>query len=186
MASFFETKAAKEALFRFPDVFEQAQVDWAKFKLGRVQGLFTASEAKEVLAWFRGFPRLWETVRPNWSENISPSQRRFAGRVDSFVAGVKASEGSGLGLLPIVIAGVIVVGGIAGALWAAGYIKKQYNVSRLIEGVTAGRISEKVLGEAVKEGPGLFGDVSGMIKWLVIGGVGLIIVLPALKVRYGQ
>lgn len=185
MASFFETQAARDAFFRFPDIFEQAQEDWAKFKIGRTQGLFTAEQAREVLVWFRDFPRLWKSLRPNWAENISASQRRFAERVDRFVSELEASRGlSGLGLIPIVIAGVVIVGGVAAALWAGGYIKKQNNISRLIEGVTAGRIPESVLREAVKETPGLFGEVSTLVKWLVIGGVGLLVVLPALKVRY--
>lgn len=185
MTSFFETEAAREAFYRFPDIFEQAKEDWARFKMGRAQGLFTAEQAREVLGWFRDFPRLWETLRPNWSENISETQRRFAERVDRFVSDVGAASGlSGLGLIPIVIAGVIIVGGVAAALWAGGYIKKQMNISRMIDGVTAGRISESALRESLKEQPGLFGDVSGMIKWLVIGGVGLFAVLPALKARY--
>lgn len=185
MASFFETQAARDAFFRFPDIFEQARVDWAKFRIGRAQGLFTAEQAKEVLAWYRDFPRLWETLRPNWAENPSPTQRRFAEHVDRFVYNLRAARGSGLGLAPLIIAGVVIVGGIASALWAGGYVKKQFNVSRLIEGVTAGHISESVLKEAVKEEPGLFGDVSGLIKWLVIGGVGLMVLVPALKARHG-
>ncbi len=90
-----------------------------------------------------------------------------------------------MGFPPVIIAGVLIVGGIAAALWAGGYIKKQMNISRMIEGVTAGRISESVLQEAIKEKP-LFGDISGTIKWIVIGGIGLIAVLPALKARYGR
>lgn len=185
MASFFETESAREAFYRFPDIFEQAQTDWAKFRIGRAQGLFTTEQSREILNWFRDFPRLWETLRPNWSENISPVQRRFAERVDRFVSDVGIASGlSGLGLIPIVVAGVIIVGGVAAALWAGGYIKKQMNISRMIEGVTAGQISESVLREAVKEKPPLFGEISGTIKWLVIGGVALLAVLPALKARY--
>lgn len=186
MESFFETQAARDAFFRFPDIYKQARIDWAKFKIGRAQGLFTAEQAREVLSWFRDFPRLWESLRPNWSENISEVQRRFAGHVDGFVSELRMSGGSGLGLAPLVIAGVLIVGGIAAALWAGGYIKKQFNLSRMIDGVTAGHISEDVLREAVEKEPGLFAGVSGAIKWIVIGGIGLIVVLPALKARYGR
>lgn len=154
--------------------------------MGRAQGLFTAEQAGQVLGWYRDFPRLWKSLRPNWSENPSPAQRRFAERVDVFVSDLRAAQGYGLGLLPIVIAGVVIVGGIAAALWAGGYVKKQFNISRLIEGVTAGRISESALQEALKEKPGLFGDVGGMLKWLVIVGVGLMVAVPALKARYGR
>ncbi len=86
MASFFETQAARDAFFRFPDIYEQAKKDWAKFRIGRAQGLFTAEQSREVLGWFKDFPRLWETLRPNWAENPSESQRRFARQVDSFVS----------------------------------------------------------------------------------------------------
>lgn len=185
MASFFETEAARDAFFRFPDIFQQAQLDWAKFRLGRAQGLFSADQAGTVLAWFRDFPRLWDSLHLNWTESKSETQRRFGARVDAFVAELQSPRGtSGLGLAPLVIAGVIIVGGVASALWAGGYIKKQFNVSRMIEGVTAGRISEDVLREAVEKEPGLFAGVSGMIKWIVIGAIGLLVVLPALKARY--
>lgn len=185
MASFFETEAARDAFFRFPDIFQQAHLDWVKFKLGRAQGLFTAEQAGTVLAWFRDFPRLWDSLRPNWVESTSETQRRFGARVDAFVAELKSpSSTSGLGLGPLVIAGVIIVGGVAAALWAGGYVKKQFNISRMIEGVTAGRISEDVLREAVEKEPGLFAGVGGMIKWIVVGGIALLVVLPALKLHY--
>lgn len=187
MASFFETEAARDAFFRFPDIFQQAKVDWIKFKLGRAQGLFSAEQTRDVLNWFRDFPRLWETLRSNWSESTAESQRRFAVLVDTFVSELKSpSMTFGLGIAPLVIAGVLIVGGVAAALWAGGYVKKQFNLSRMIEGVTAGHISEDVLREAVEKEPGLFAGVSGMIKWIVIGSIGLLVVLPALKARYGR
>ena len=187
MVSFFETEAAREAFYRFPDIYQQAKIDWVKFKLGRAQGLFSAEQTRDVLDWFRDFPRLWETLRSNWSESTAESQRRFAAHVDIFVSELRMRNGlSGLGLGPIIIAGVLIVGGVAAALWAGGYVKKQFNLSRMIDGVTAGRISEDVLREAVEKEPGLFAGVSGMIKWVVIGGIGLLVVLPALKARYGR
>ena len=187
MTSFFETEAAREAFYRFPDIFEQAQLDWAKFRIGRSLGLFTAEQTREVLNWFQGFPRLWEMLRPNWSENISESQRRFAAHVDLFVSDLGPAPGfSGLGLAPALIAGIAIVGGVAAALWAGGYIKKQNNVSRIIEAVTTGHISEDVLREAVGSEPGLFAGVSDMVKWLVVGSIGLLVALPALQARYGK
>jgi len=75
-----------------------------------------------------------------------------------------------LGIAPAVIAGVLIVGGAAAALWAIGYIKRQSNISRMIDGVTAGAIPSEVLVEAVKaeQDSGLFAGLAGAIGPLAL------------------
>jgi hypothetical protein len=179
---------AQELFYNFPDMFEQAQKDWVKFKLGLQNNLFSESQKQEVWEWFKDFPQVWETVRPNWSENSSAVQRRWGQRVDAFVSEIKSYGGlSGLGIAPLVIAGILIVGGVAAAIWGVSYFKKQSNVSKLIDGVTAGKISSEILDTALKNqssGPGLFGDVSGLIKWAVIGGVILLVVIPGVRLFF--
>jgi hypothetical protein len=182
-----DPEPAKELFYNFPDMFAQAQKDWAKLKAGLAAGLFTQSQKNQAWDWFKEFPKAWETVRPNWSENISSVQRAWGQKVDAFVAEIKGYGGlSGLGLAPVVIAGILIVGGLAAASWGVGYLKKQLNVSKMIDEVTAGKLPASILEEATKEQPGLFEDIAGLIKWVVIGGVILMVVVPALGARSGR
>ncbi len=195
MAYITGESAAKELFYNFPNVFDQAQRDWVKYKLGRAANLFTGQQSTDIVEWFADFPKAWDTVRANFLPTGSADQWKlnWVKKVDAFVAGLKRdveeSGLSGLGIAPIVVAGVLIVGGIAGALWGYGYIKKQANVSKLIDRVTTGKVSEEVLKkslEAQGSGPGLFADVAGLIKWIVIGGVGIMVVLPALRSFVGR
>ena len=74
---------------------------------------------------------------------------------------------------------------MGGAIWAVGYVKKQNNISRIIDEVTAGRISPAILQEAVKqERGGFFSDIKGVSEnLLLIGalGIGAYFVLPMLR-----
>lgn len=173
----------KTAIAVFPGTFERALSDWAKFKAGASQGLFGGSSRAEVLDWYRDFPKLWETIRPNFVKTvrtpqgsmIDPTYSSLVGRVDRFVHMLGSDlAGSQLGIAPIVIGGIIIAGGlgIAAASWAVSYLAKQANVSKLIDEVTAGRVSPDILAAAIETERSLtnpISDFTGAIKWVVAG-----------------
>lgn len=178
---FFETLGIVQVRDKLPAIFDQAVNDWVRFKAGMEVGLFSSDQADKALTWFYQFPRLWESYRPNFvnsatmpSGMVSAHGAAFVDRVDRFVADLKASPFRtwvDLGIAPVVIAGVLVVGGIAAALWAVGYVKEQANISKMIDGVTAGKIPAEVLDRAIKEqnSGGLLGNLEGVAKWAAIG-----------------
>ena len=183
--SFWDGQKVRALVPEFPAVFDRAVAAWGKFKAGVRAGLFTPDEQQQVLDWYREFPRLWETIRSNFIG--TPEGIEWGGTVDDFIGRLKADEfyqGGQLGLLPVIIAGVAIVGGAAAALWAVSYIKRQNNIGKMIDGVVQGQIPSTVLAEAIKaeQGTGLFAGVKGLLKWIVIGGVGLM-VLPLLSAR---
>lgn len=175
----------KTAIALFPSTFERALTDWAKFKAGVSRGLFAGSSRSEILDWYREFPKLWEIIRPNFIKTvrtaqgsmIDPTYTSLVGRVDRFVKLLGSDIGSGqLGLAPLVIAGIIIAGGlgIAGASWAISYVTKQANVSKLIDEVTAGRISPDILAAAIESERSItnpISDITGVIKWVVAGAI---------------
>ncbi len=157
--NWWEEQKVKSLVPDFPGIFERAVEDFAKFKVGVAADLFDRQEQNEIMAWFVEFPQLWETIRPNFM-TIGTGDL-FADRVDDFIGRMQRSDvyrAAGLGLAPIIIAGIILVGGAAAGLWAVGYIKRQNNISRMIDEVTAGALPAQVLVEAVKaeQGSGLF------------------------------
>lgn len=168
-----------------PSILSQAESDYVKYLAGRNLGLFVlgSSDSKTVSGWFADFPRFWQTIRANFEvqEGVPYSPRYAAtlARGDAFTQklGVDPVLSNSLGFLPvIVIVGVLILAafGIAGAIWAIGYYKKQANVSKVIEQVTAGKLPASVLNtalEASKESSSLFGDISGVLKWGVIAAV---------------
>jgi hypothetical protein len=176
----------------FPAIFKQAQADYAKFKTGVAAGLFDYSQKQTIGDWFKEFPQLWAAIRPNWESmpggTVSTHQYAFMDSVDAWlkkVTGDHALGGSSLGVIPfIVIAGVLIAAalGIGGAVWAVGYVKKQNNITSLIEGVVSGKIPSSVLNNAIdqEQSTGLFGDLKGI---LIAGAVifGLFTFGPALK-----
>jgi hypothetical protein len=174
----------------FPLIFTQAQADWAKFKTGVDAGLFTYSQKQTIGAWFTDFPRLWQTIRPNWeylpSGMVSTHRAAFKETVDAWISKLAGSSpvAGGLGIAPLLIAGLLIAAafGIGGAIWAVGYVKKQANITKLIDGVVAGKLPVDVLKDAIdkEQSSGLFGDIKGV---LIAGAVlfGLLTFGPALK-----
>ena len=176
--SWWDEKKVKELIPRFPASFERAVVDWAKLKIGVKAGLFTEPQIAEALAWFRDLPRLWETIRPNFLKTAADVS--WSKTVDEFVGRLQRDgfyQSGRLGLAPVVIAGVLIVGGTAASLWAIQYILKQRNLSDMIDGVTAGRIPADVLAAAIEaeKRSGFLGGLSDVVKWLLLGGVGLVL-----------
>jgi len=189
-----------DAVVKFPDVFDQAVDDWAKFKIGVAKGLFTLSEQQDIIEWFKKLPELWAMIRPNFvltriegkGAYLPLTPPEFANTVDKWIedqngftlAGVNVQ--SGLGIAPLVVAGIILAGvlAIGGALWVVGYIKKQQNISRLIDEVTAGHIPASVLQEAIKQDVRTpltpigetIGQFSDLVKWLAIGLAGYYVI----------
>lgn len=176
--SWWDEQKVKNLLPSFPGVFGSAVADWAKFKEGVVAGLFTVLQKREVVEWFREFPKLWETLRPNYMKD--ENNLAYVQSVDRFVdslTGDPIYKNTGLGLAPALIAGVLIVGGAAAALWAVQYIQEQQNISRMIDGVVAGKLPPEVLTKAIdaQKAGGLFGGVSDLFKWIALGGLAMLI-----------
>jgi len=158
--NYWDQKKVQSLVPDFPAIFDQAVIDFAKFKVGVEAGLFTTDQQNKIMAWFVEFPRLWEAIRPNFIK--TPDGLEWGGKVDDFIGRIRRSDlyrPSGLGLAPAVVAGVLIVGGVAAGLWAVSYIQKQANLSKMIDQVTAGKIPASVLVEAIKaeQSGGLFG-----------------------------
>lgn len=173
----WQEQKVKRLVPDFPGIFEKAQTDWAKLKEGAKAGLFTTPELSRALQWFEEFPRLWETIRPNFLKD--ESGRVFGGKVDDFIGEIikhplLRSSGQ-LGIPVAVVAGVLIVGGIAASLWAIEFIKRQQNISAMIDGVVAGKIPPEVLREAIEKqkGAGLFGELGGLVKYGLMAIAGL-------------
>lgn len=157
----------------FPAIFHQAKRDWAKFQAGLDNNLFTSKQRQEAIAWFSEFPQLWETIRPNYMDTAEGKE--FGDRVDDFIGNILRSseyKNRQLGIAPALIAGVLIVGGVAAALWAVSYIQDQNNLSKMIDGVTAGKIPPDVLKKKIEEAEsgGLFGNAGEVLQWLAIAG----------------
>lgn len=182
--TFWDSQRVKALVPEFPRIFDQAVEDWAKFKEGVKAGAFTSSQREEVLSWFKKFPQLWETIRPNFIKDEAGLE--WGGKVDNFIGRLLKdplySSGQ-LGIPPALVAGVLIVGGAAAALWALGYVKRQQNISAMIEGVTSGKVPPEVLKKAIEEEHkgGLFGSIADIVKIGAIGAAVLFVGFPLLK-----
>ncbi len=179
--NWWDSEKVKRLVPDFPGIFERAVVDFTKFQLGVTAGLFTRPQQDEIMAWYMDFPELWETIRLNFIK--TDAGREFGGRVDDFIGRLRRSDvyrTATLGVAPVVIVGVVVVGGVAAALWAAAYIIRQRNISKMIDQVTAGTLPPGVLEKALEQESGLFagvGRIAGTLAfaaaaWLVYGLIG--------------
>jgi len=193
--NWFEKEEVSDLVPQFPGIFDRAVADWAKYKVALRVTNVPLNKRREVETWFAEFPKLWETIRPNWVASLpgeTPSSYKieFAHKVDNWVKSLKAwsvDTGQGLGIAPLIIAGVLIAGalGVGGAIWAIGYVKKQDNISRIITEVTTGRVPSSVLEKAVEEErSGFFPDFKGITETVLLVsalGVGAYFVLPMLK-----
>jgi hypothetical protein len=166
-----------EVVSRFPAIFSQAVTDWAKFKAGR--RYFSDDEAREVVEWFSEFPKLWDLVRPNFVYTRTESGTRlpltgsldFANKVDAWTNTLRTEvQVTGLGMPLLIIAGVIIAGllGLGGVIWAIGYVRKQFNITALIDGVVAGKVPAAVLTTAIEkeaESMSPLAQVGNVLKW---------------------
>jgi len=180
--SWWDEQKVKDLIPEFPNVFRKAKTDWAKFLIGSENNLFTETEKKEVIDWFVKFPEMWETVRPNFQKD--EAGLKLCSEVDAFIGTVLRSnvyQNRALGFAPIVIAGVIIVGGVAASLWAVRYIGEQNNISDLIDGVVTGQIPPEILKNAIDKSSdnNLFGNLQEILQWAAIAAVAWI-VLPKL------
>lgn len=181
---------------KFPAVLKRAKVDWEKFKAGVGAKAFTRDQYDEALGWFSNFPRLWDTIRPNFdqTQTIAAGQAMSSRRqavledADGFVKRLRTApevQNLGFAVTTIVVAGILVAAifGTAGAVWAVGFVKKQNNVSRMIDLVTEKKLPASVLQKAVaagSAGPGFFGGVTDLMKYgLIVAGV--VFAWPLLK-----
>lgn len=193
LLTFFDQMEVSDLVPDFPDVFARAQRDWGAFKAGVRAGVVPEDVRQRVVEWYSDFPRLWETIRPNWTEPEASgvySQRKidFAKKVDAWVATLRVeSRPGGLGLAVVVIAGIVILAtaGVAGALWAVGYVKRQQNISEMIAAVVEGKLPPEVLQDAIEQEsqPGLFGDLKDMIGLMVAGGLALMFLPQVLGMR---
>lgn len=185
----FGSRDVENAVLGFPATFEKARADWAKFKVGYQNKLFTPSQIKTVIDWYREFPKLWETIRPSFedvmAEKTGSYNVNFVPTVDAWVESLQGDQvyRTGLGVLPVLVGAVLIVGGIAAGLWAVGYIKKQSNISSMIDGVTAGKIPASVLQDAIdKEAKtDLWANISDIVTWVAVGAAVILLGPPLIK-----
>jgi len=182
-----------DIFFEFPRVWAQAKKDWILYQQGVGRGLFTNAQKAAVQKWFGDFPKYWETVRPNFLNHPDGRPRpdhsiAYARDVDNWVASLRAKTWNdpllGEPITLIVIAGILIIGGIAAALWAVGYIKEQSNISNVIEQTVAGKLPPEAVVAAYQAQEAAannspFGNISEIVKWgaiaaLVLLGVPLI------------
>lgn len=168
--NWWDREKVKALVPKFPGLFEQAVIDFAKLKVGVERNLFTPGQITTAMNWFSDFPQLWETIRLNFIK--TDEGRAFGGRVDDFCGSIKKSPlyRADLGLGPVVIAGVLIVGGVAAGMWAVVYMQKQANLSKMIDRVTTGALPPEVLVEAIKaqQSVGLFGDLTSLVAPLAL------------------
>ncbi|MHC4645186.1 MAG: hypothetical protein ACYTBJ_06775 [Planctomycetota bacterium] len=180
MMSQKNTKEIAALVPEFPRIYAQARADWVKFKLGLDRSLFSELEIRQIVEWYQDFPTLWQAIRPNWELRSDAHPQKDA--IDKFVRDVdawsetisRAPELSGLGIAPLIIAGILIAGalGIGGAIWAVGYVKKQNNVSAIIEATVAGQLPPEVLNDAIKadSAGGFLGNIKSILMLTLVGG----------------
>jgi hypothetical protein len=197
-----------ELVKNFGASFLIAQKDWATFKAGVAAGLFSTSQRNTVIAWFRDYPKFWDTIKLNFQDpkwitnpssgtatspgNLTVTDTGFSLQVDLWVSKLRNDTGlSGLGVIPliVIIAGIIIAGilGSAAAIWSIGYYKQQSNITKMIDDVVAGKLSPAVLETAIKkeqESGGLFSELSTLAKWAIVGTIAFI-GLPILRDVFG-
>jgi hypothetical protein len=169
-------------VYAFPQMLDEAVTRWAKFKVGYDGGLFTPDQVSEIIGYYQNFPKIWNLIRPSFDPTQTPVMRLTAEdsavfqKADNFIKKLdgELSVVNGLGLAPIIIAGIAIAASatLALVIWTISQAKKQSNISKMIDGVVDGKIPPSVLNEAIKEEhSSLFGSFFSSLKWILIGGV---------------
>jgi hypothetical protein len=180
----------KNIVTDWENILNKAIADWQKFQTERVK--FTQQQQQAVFDWYREFPRLWSAVRPNFElapgETTASKKFRLLEKADAFVYGNRDKWVRGLGAPVLLIAGVVVsaVAGVAGVLWAIGFIRRQGNISSLIDKVAAGQIPTSVLTDAIRsdaQAVSPLADIGTIVKWGAIG-LALFFVVPPLLATF--
>jgi hypothetical protein len=186
-----QAAAVRQLPVDFPAVLAQAKQDYQVLRAGLDNGVpIDQSTLTQITDWFRDFPRYWTTIRPNYVPDyttvVSAHQAALLDDADAFAAQLTGDHTvqTGLGIGPLIIAGILVaaVAGVAGVIWAIGYVKSQNNISQMITDTVAGKLPPDILKKAIdksQEGSSWLTDIEGILKWGAIAIVG-IMVLPRL------
>lgn len=171
---------AKKLVSDFPAALEKAINDYATFKASA--RFYSANDYQNITGWFKSFPDLWEGIRENYKNDPA-----LTGKADKFAAVItQANDQHQLGFVvsTIVIAGIIVAAsfGVAGIIWAIGYLEEQRNISTLIDETAKGNIPANILDKAVSENKESWGfsDVAGILSFVGIG-IGIYFFYPIIK-----
>ena len=177
----------------FPAILYQAKKDYYTLKAGLAAGVVPASaDTNTAIEWFADFPRLWEALRPNFvydpqynSGLMSAHTDATRQAADDFVGELGSDPviAQRLGIAPLLIVGILVAGvaGVAGIIWALGYVKQQNNISSIIDKVAAGKLPPDVLEKAIDQAgqnTGPLADLGSILKWGAIAVVA-VMVLPS-------
>lgn len=172
-----------DLLYSFPRLYQQALTDWAKFKLGVARGAFDTKQIREVIDYYKGFARYWEMIRPNFF--AFPDGRPKPDHAVNYAKGVDAwlnkfnsdVKTLGLGIAPLVIAGILIAGSLASVAaisWAVSYIKQQSNISALIDARTKGLLTPDEFETAINAEERIggitnpFSEAADLLKWGIV------------------
>jgi len=200
--TYTQEKEIVNLVHNFEDTFYRARRDWAKYKAGMQYNLFPVNKQREILEWYAEFPKLWEMIRLNWEASDlgppSPANIEFADEVNSWIKKLSSelNTGEGLGFVfsttALIIAGILAAGGTVGVIWGISYLKKQNNLSKLIDATVSGQVPPDILEQAIKneESGGFFGGIKsavGSITKLGVGGLVVYMLSPWLsKITSGK
>lgn len=129
----------------------------------------------------------WQSVKSR-ADSVMGTIGTITGAIDTAYGWLKTAFGlNGLGFLPTIPwFGVAAVGAAISAMMAVypymveGINKARYNEQIDAENIERIKRGEKPL-EYYKTSPGIFGDISDIVKWLVIGGAAIFIVPKMLQ-----
>jgi hypothetical protein len=171
---------------------DRAMSDWEKFKRLGSAGMFDQDQINTIVTWFREFPSLWETVKLNYiQENATDADRIFYQKGEGFINKLMQEldpryyqvwSYSGLQGV-VIIAGIVIAAsiGLAGIIWAIGYVKKQNNISALIQSVESGAVPADVLATAYESDQGgVFDTLADLVLYGALVG-GAIMFWPDIK-----
>jgi len=173
----------------FPQSFySDIYTPWLIYLAAKKRNLLTRDQCVAIQSTYIKFPKVWQVIEVNFTDptysGLRADVERFIGALNVFdwLPEVQSSSSAnvlnGLGVLPFLVWGAIAAAGalgIGGVVYSIGYIKEQNNQSELIRQVAAGSIPADVLQSDVDaENQSILGDVTGIVKYVVIGGLVLL------------